>query len=395
MSSSASDRIRSDEQIRSLTTAEKEAIIRRFNERLDGAIAGSPPSKAWVRQAMSRGGAPRCPCRFRRLTFDIILRYGDALADLFCAYPDDMALTQAYDPFVGYQPAGTPEAINPVEVLTQGRQWFDEWGTGWGHAEGGVGASPFSHPIRDWSQLDDYLARRMPDARAPGRLDAAVPAVRRHSGTHYFFAMAQNFLFERFHMLRGMENAFTDFHLYPSESDRLLDALTDYFVELIRSWGELGGLDAMLVTDDLGTQRSLMISPATWKKFFAARCRRIFDEAHRHGMQVLFHSCGNVAAVIGDLIDVGVDIIDPLQPEAMDVGRVAREFAGKVAFSGGLSNQRLVEFTPQETRDHVRRTIDAVGGPSGNAFIIAPSNMMSPDIPLENLEALFETAHNP
>jgi uroporphyrinogen decarboxylase len=148
------------------------------------------------------------------------------------------------------------------------------------------------------------------------------------------------------------------------------------------------------VTDDLGTQRSLMISPATWKKFFAARYRRIFDEAHRYGMQVFFHTCGNVTAVVGDLIEVGVDILDPLQPEAMDVAQIAREFGGRVAFSGGISDQRLVELSPQEVKDHVRRTIEAVGGYSNNAYIVSPSNMMPPEIPLANLEALFEAAHN-
>jgi uroporphyrinogen decarboxylase len=392
MSSTAT--VRSADDLRSLSTAQKEAIIRRFGERVDAAAEKSPPSKSWVRQAMSRGGAPRCACRFRRVTLDLILRYGDALADLFCQYPDDIALAQAYDASIGHQPAGRPDRVNLVEVMTTGARWTDEWGTEWGHADGGVGASPLSNPLRDWSQLDDYLAHRIPDPRAPGRLDGALPALKRHGQSRYFCGMAHLLLFERFHMLRGMENAFTDFHLYPDESNRLLDALTDYFVELVRGWGELGGVDAMLVTDDLGTQRSLMISPATWRKFFAARCRRIFDEAHRHGMQVLFHTCGNVTAVAGDLIDVGIDILDPLQPEAMDVAQVAREFGGKVAFSGGISDQRLVDLSPQEVKDHVRWTIDAVAGPSNNAYIVSPSNMLPPEIPLENLEALFEAAHN-
>lgn len=386
--------VRSEDEVRSLTTAEREELIRHFNERVDAAISKCAPSKAWIRQAMRRGGASRCPCRLRRLSLDIILRYGDALADLFCAYPDDIASTQAYDASIGYQSPDRPDRLNPIEMLTCNRQWTDEWGTEWGHADGGVGASPLSYPLHDWSQLDDYLANHVPNPRAPGRLDGALPALRRHSKDRYFCGMSQLFLFERFHMLRGMENAFTDFHLFPDESGRLLDALTDYNVELIRAWGELGGVDAILVTDDLGTQRSLMISPATWKKFFATRYRRIFDEAHRHDMQVVFHTCGNVTEVIGDLIDVGVDILDPLQPESMDIAKVAREFGGKVAFSGGISDQRLVGLTPQEVKDHVRWTIDAVSGPSGNAYLIAPSNLLPPDVPIDSLAALFEAAHN-
>jgi len=367
--------------------------IRRFNERVDRAIAERPPSKAWVKSALRRGGAPRCPVRLRRLSFDIILRYGDALADLFCAYPDDAVFTQAYDIFVGHQPPDRAERIDPLRVLTEAAEWADEWGTTWRHAAGGVGASTVSYPLADWSDLDAYLARGLPDPRAPGRLDGVLPALAQHGRDRYFCGMIHLTLFERLHCLRGMANTFEDFHLYPREVERLLDALTDYLAELVRAWGRLGNVDALFLTDDWGTQTSLMISPALWRKFFAARYRRVCDEAHRCGLDVVFHSCGNVASIIGDLIDAGVDVIDPLQPEAMDLGRIAREFGGRVAFCGGISDQELAVFTPAQVRDHVRRTIDLLGGAFGNAYLAAPSNVLLPDIPLANLQALFEACH--
>ena len=138
----------------------------------------------------------------------------------------------------------------------------------------------------------------------------------------------------------------------------------------------------------------MMIAPAMWRKFFAARYRRICDEAHRQGMHVIFHSCGNVTAIIGDLIDAGIDVLDPLQPEAMNLAQVAGDFGGKVAFCGGISDQKLAILTPAEVRDHVRRTIDTLGGRSGNAYLVGPSNVLCPEVPLENIEALFETCHN-
>jgi uroporphyrinogen decarboxylase len=387
--------VRSEEDVRSLTLAEKETMIRRFNERIDAAVSDRPPKKQWVKNALSRGGASRCPCRFRRLSLDIILRYGDALADLFSQYPDDAVFASPYEMSIGYQRPDSPSRINTVRVLTEDARWTDEWGTEWGHAQRSVGASPVSHPLQDWSQLDDYLAHRLPDPCAPCRLDGAVPTLRLHATSTYIGGFIHLTLFERFYMLRGMENALADFHLYPNEAHRLLDSLTDYVVELVRSWGEIGGLDALCFTDDLGTQRSLMMGPELWRKFFPARYRRIFDEVHRHGMQVILHSCGNIMAIIGDLIDVGVDVLDPLQPEAMDLALVAREFGGKVAFSGGISDQRLVALSPQEVKDHVRWTIDTLGNQFDNAYLVSTSNMMPPDIPLVNLEALFEAAHNP
>jgi uroporphyrinogen decarboxylase len=201
-------------------------------------------------------------------------------------------------------------------------------------------------------------------------------------------------LFERLHCLRGIENTFADFHLYPNEVHRLLDALTDYYVEIVRSWGRLGGVDGLLLTDDWGTQTSLMISPAMWRKFFAAPYRRICDEAHRCEMHVVFHSCGNVTAIIGDLIDAGVDVLDPLQPEAMDLAQVAKDYGGKVAFCGGISDQQLATLSPQQVRDHVRRTIDTLGSRFDNAYLVGPSNVLCPEVPLKNLRALFEACHN-
>ena len=376
-----------------MTLAEREAIVRRFNERLEQAQLESPATEAWVRKALRRGGAPRCPVRLKRLSLDVILRYGEALADLFCEYPDDAVFVQAYDIFVGYQAGDCPAPIDPIRVLTEDAEWTDEWGTRWRHAGGGVGASPAFHPLQDWSQLDAYLAQRMPDPRAPGRMDGALPALAAHAKTKYCVGMAHMALFERFHCLRGMENAFGDLCLFPDEADRLVAALTDYFLEIVGRWGRLGGVDGFFLSDDWGTQTALMIAPPMWRKFFAARYRRICEEAHRWDMDVIFHSCGNVTAIAGDLIDAGVDVLDPIQPEAMDLKQVAREFGGKVAFSGGISDQELVSFTADEVRDHVRRAIDLLGAPFGNAYLVSPSNMLPPDVPLENLRALFEACH--
>ena len=376
-----------------LTLQEREEIIGRFNAKVDQAVVASAPAKSWVQKALRRQGAPRCPVRLRRLSLDIILRHGDALAGLFCQYPDDVVFAPAYDMFVGYQPDNGSPRINLIQVLTEEARWRDEWGSEWSHAAGDVGATTVSYPLRDWAQLDDYLVEHMPDARAPGRLDGALPALRMHGRDRYFGGMTHLALFERLHCLRGMQNAFQDFYLYPAEVDRLLDALTEYLLQVIRLWGRLGGVDGWFVTDDWGTQASLMISPRMWRKFFAARYRRICDEAHRWNMDVIFHSCGNVTQIVGDLIDAGVDVLDPLQPEAMDLAQIAREYGGKVVFCGGISDQEIVSLTPAQVSDHVHRVIDTLGKAFGNAYIVAPSNTLTPEIPIENLQALFEACH--
>ncbi len=395
MNEPVSAHVRNDDEVRALSVAEKQALVRHFNERVDAALAAAPPTKEWVKAALARGGAPRCPTRLRRLSYDIILRYGDALADLFVAYPDDTVFALAYDLFIGYRPVDRTDRIDPVTVLTGDARWVDEWGTVWQHALEGVGASPIANPLPDWSGLDDYLAQHIPDAHAPGRLDGALPAVDRFGSTKYCCGLAQLALFERQHCVRGMGRTFEDFALYPDEVDRLLGALTEYYVGLVQEWARLDGVDAVFLTDDWGTQTSLMISPSMWRRFFQPRYRRICDEAHRHGLQLVFHSCGNVTRIIGDLIDCGIDVLDPLQPEAMDLEHVGREFGGHVAFSGGISDQKLAALSPGEVSDHVRRSIDTLGRRCGNAYIAAPSNVLLPDVPLANLEAVFEACHNP
>lgn len=378
---------------RSLPVAEMEAILARFEERVNAAQAAAAPSKEWVKKAVCRQGAGRCPVWINRLSLDIVLRYNDALADLFCQYPDDAVRVVPYDIFIGYQTPGRGPRVNPVEALMRDAQWEDEWGTRWAHAFGGVGATPIDCPLKDWSQLDGYLARRVPDPRAPGRFDAAAAVLKMHGPARYCYGTIHLALFERLHALRGMANVFTDFYTNETEVRRLLDAIAAYTRELIRAWGELGA-DAVFLTDDWGSQRALMTSPAMWRGFFKAHYAAMFAEAHRLGMDVIFHSCGNVTAIVEDLVEVGMDVLDPIQPGAMDVDLLARRFGGRVSFCGAIDLQQLLAHgTPQEVRDAVRRLIDALGRPYGGGFIVAPANVLTPEIPLENLEALFAAAH--
>ena len=369
------------------------AVIGRFNERVDAAQQAAEPTKAWVQRSVRREGAPRCPVRLRRVSLELVLRYGDALADLFVQYPDDITLISAYDQFVGHQPPGTRTPIDPVRVLTETSWWIDEWGTRWQHTDNGAGAAPVAGPITDLSKVADYVRGQMPDAEAPGRLDGAVQRLSRLGQRQYIVADMAAALWERYMRVRGMGAALEDVADDAHEMGYLLDALVEFHVALIRRWGGLGQVDAIQIADEFGWQRSLLMSRSDFQRTFAARYRAICDAAHEQGMAIVFHSCGNIAALIGDLIDVGVDVIDPLQSEALDLVWVAREYGGKVAFQGGLPEQTLQTMTPSEIRDEVRRLIDVLGSPFGNAYTIAPSNLILEDVPFDNLVAMFEACH--
>jgi uroporphyrinogen decarboxylase len=376
-----------------LPLAEMEAIFHTFEAEVNEAQRVQPASKELVRQAVRRKGVARCPVRNRTLSLDIILKYGNELADLYCRYPDDVVCLHPYDFAMGYQPPGRKDRINPISSMIHTSEWTDEWGTRWKHARGGVSAVEVDYPIKDWSMLDGYLESRMPRAGAPGRLEAVLPWLKMHRQTRYCIGMIILGIWERLQTLRGYENAFMD-HLDSERAlHRLIEALTQYVVELVGCWAEIG-VDAVFLSDDWGTQQSLMISREMWSRFYRAPYRRVFDEAHRWGLDIIFHSCGNVEEIIPDLIDIGLDVLNPLQPGAMNLPRVAKNFGGHVAFFGGIDDQNLLsKGTPEQVREEARRAVDTLGRPYGNAFIMAPANVITPDVPLENIEALMEAGH--
>jgi uroporphyrinogen decarboxylase len=377
---------------RTLPLSEMQAIVSRFEERVNVAQLANPVTKESVKKAISRAGAQRCPVRLNRLSMDVIIRYGDALADLFCLFPDDLVLVQAYEFTIGYQTPNQKDHISSLQALMQAGEWTDEWGTRWGHAFGGVGATPVQTPIRDWSQLDDYLANRMPDPHASGRLDSALRALAIHGETKYCVGAIHMALFERLHALRGMENVLADLCTFETEICRLCEALTHYLIELIREWGKTN-VSAIYLTDDWGSQTGIMISPKMWRRYFKVHYRRIFEEIHRFGKGVFFHSCGNIMDIIPDLIDLGVDVVDPIQPGAMDLNEVARKFGGRTSFSGGIDAQRLENCTAEEVKHMVRGAIATLGRPFGNGYVVSPANLVVPSVPFENLQALFEACH--
>jgi len=377
---------------RALPLDAMEDIVTRFKERVDAAQLASPPNKERVRKALRREGADRCLTRINRFSTDVIVRYGDALADLLCQYPDDVVFIVPYEFTLGYQPPNRPGRLSNVEALMQEMEWVDEWGIGWKHAADGVGANPVNHPIKDWSQLDDYLRNQMPDPHEPGRLSGALPALAMHGPTKYCVGVLNLTLFERLFALRGMDCVLEDLYTNQKEIGRLCEALAGYAIGLVSEWGETD-VSAIFLTDDWGSQNALMISPAMWRRHFKEHYRRIFAEVHRWGKDVLFHSCGNIASIIPDLIEVGVDVLDPLQPGPLNLAEVASKFGGKVSFSGGIDDQRLEDYSPQEVKEMVRRTIDTLGRPFGNAYIIAAANSILPSVPLENLQAMIQACH--
>jgi uroporphyrinogen decarboxylase len=382
-----------EKSFRDMSVAEMEKSIARFNERVGAAQRANPPARDWVKSAMKCKGGKRCPVRLKRLSFDVIVEYGDALSDLFCEFPDDAISFAPYEWMIGFQPASRRERINPVEALMKEMQWVDEWGARWAHAVGGVGAIQIEHPLKDWGALDEYLATRMPDPRGPGRLDEAAAALAPHRGKKYCIGVDVLGLLEVLRNIRGMEELFMDFHANPAEVNRLIEAVVEFQIEVLRGWGAMGA-DCVMFGDDWGMQTGLQISPVMWREMFKPHYKRMFDEAHTAGVDILFHTCGNAMDIVGDLIEVGVDILDPIQPGCMDIHVLAERYGGRVAWSGAVDVQGTMVFgQPEDVKKEIRHLVDTLGKPFGNSLMVSPANSMTPDIPFANLRAMFEACH--
>ncbi len=193
--------------------------------------------------------------------------------------------------------------------------------------------------------------------------------------------------------LRGMEQFLTDLVLDPRLAEAIIGRVVEYYLEYNRRVFEAtrGLADIFFMGDDFGMQQGPIVSPNAWRRFFRPGFRQFVDLAHRYGLKVMHHTCGSVRALIPDLIDAGLDILQSVQPRAagMDLASLKREFGRDICFQGSIDIQHVMPHgTVEEVRDHVRRQLDA--GKPGGGFIVCTAHDLLPDVPVENAVALFE-----
>jgi uroporphyrinogen decarboxylase len=193
--------------------------------------------------------------------------------------------------------------------------------------------------------------------------------------------------------LVGFERLLTEMIADPLFVESCFGKLGEFFAEFTRRSLEAadGRIDIICVQDDMGTQAGPLISPAMYRRYFKGHHKKIYEIAHNYGAKVMQHSCGAVTEFIPDFLDIGVDILDPVQTSAagMDPGELKREFGRDLCFHGGIDTQyTLVKGTPQEVIQEVDSLVDIFA--RGGGYIIAPSHYIQSDTPWENLTALFD-----
>jgi uroporphyrinogen decarboxylase len=197
-------------------------------------------------------------------------------------------------------------------------------------------------------------------------------------------------LFERSWNLRGFENALADAAIEPEFYGEVLDRLVELYLAFVEYTVDLP-IDAILFGDDWGDQRGVILGPERWREFLKPRWKRIYDAVHSAGKIVMSHSCGSVADIIPDLIEIGLDVLESVQPEAagMNPYDLKEKFGDKIAFWGCLGSQSTIGTgTPSD----IHRTVEELSTEMsvGGGYILAPAKPLQPGTPVENAVAVVE-----
>jgi len=252
------------------------------------------------------------------------------------------------------------------------------------------------NPLARARSLDDLRGFPFPDVNAPYQVEGLTCQVQELHARG--LAAGGNLphlggeLFEAAWRLRGLENFLLDLIDRPEWAHFLLDQLTNLArrnaVALARA-----GIDVLALDDDVGMPTTMMISPSTWRKFFKPRMADIIQavRAIKPDLRVLFHSDGYFEPIIGDLIEIGVNAINPLQPDHMDAARIRRQFGPELALWGTVGHHTTFSFaTPDAIRREVKHRVETLGRAG---LILCPAyDIDEPDIPWENIAAFLEAA---
>jgi len=294
--------------------------------------------------------------------------------------------------------------LEPEEVQKRNRErdphsdCINSWGSGQTEIVPGDWY-PGIHPIPEATTIEDLdNYQGWPDMHDPSRVAHVRDIARRLAEENQFAIMATPWLlfpFERAHAMQGMEPFLLNMAMNPDFARALLEKIAHYCKQLMGHFlEELGdNVDIIKIGDDLGIQKGLMISPKMYRDILKpVHADLISFIKSRTSAKVLFHSCGDVAPLIGDFIDIGVDILNPIQTSTgsiSDLASLKKRFGQNMVFCGGIDTHRILPFgSVEEVRQEVRRVMQLLG-PGGGYMICAVHTVMN-DVPPENVLAMVD-----
>ncbi|MCX6030519.1 MAG: hypothetical protein NT169_14630 [Chloroflexi bacterium] len=291
------------------------------------------------------------------------------------------------------QPRALPAVIR--RELSESKL-IDDWGTTWEQRPGVPYYEVVDVPLRN-ATIDDLETYPWPDLAHPARFEGlAKEAKTLHENSPYaIVALGYLTTFEQVQFLRGLDTWLTDLAANPEFAHALLRKLTDRMIAGLEKYLDAVGpyIDLITFSDDLGSQRAPLISPKMYRRMIKPYQAEVLSVIHKRSKaKVFFHSCGNVYPLIGDFIEIGVDVLNPVQVSAGEMGdtaRLKREFGDKITFCGAVDTQWVLPYgTTNDVRAEVRRRIRDLA--PGGGYILAAVHCIQPDVPPENVLAMFD-----
>jgi uroporphyrinogen decarboxylase len=294
---------------------------------------------------------------------------------------------------LGNDAVGVGYCMAPVVELPDGCV-RDEWGLTYGVVPNLYASNReiVGRPLADIGSSRDLARYRFPDPFSPGRFDLAEEMVRTYGDRCALVGVIECTVFEWAWYLVGMEKFLMALATGEDYVEPLLDEVMNFNIAVGRRLVELG-IDVILTGDDMGSQVGMMISPALWRRYFKERMRHVFGKlkAANPDLILAYHSCGSIVPIIPDLIEIGLDVLNPVQPNAAGMAPAALKntFGDRVAFFGGLDTQGAIPFgTVDDVRAEVRLRILELGG--GGGYMVGPAHDIQPEAPIENVLAIFD-----
>lgn len=277
-----------------------------------------------------------------------------------------------------------PENAEPLS-------WLTEWGV-MGVSGSLAHFQQMLHPMAGFESVKEIEEYPFPDFNEDYRWEGVAQKVNEIKDRDFVAVAGMEMtIFETSWYLRGMDNFMVDMIANVEFAEALMDKVTEIRIGMAERYAK-AGFDILKLGDDVATQLDMMMNPETWRSLIKPRLARIIKTARaaKPDILIFYHGDGNMQKIIPDIIEIGVDILNPVQPECMDPVEIKRLYGDRLSFWGTLGTQTVLPFgTPDEVRETCIRLIKEVG--KGGGLLLAPTHVVEPEVPIENLMAFIET----
>jgi len=284
-------------------------------------------------------------------------------------------------------------ANNYYQTCEPGAEYIDDWGIGWKAVQyqtrfgPGVYTEFVSHPLAENTAIDSYLP---PDPNDPHLYRDAQELIKNYKQEYWITGVTVTTIWETAWALRGLERMMMDLIENPELAERILDIPYQYHLTAAKKLVEMG-VDMIWIGDDVGTQKGMVMSPAMWRDVLKPRMATFIRTLKdmNPDVKVAYHSCGDIAAIIGDLVEIGLDVLNPIQPACLDLVQLKEAYGDKLCFWGSIDEQQTLPFgSPEDVRREVASRIKVLGHNGG--LILGPTHHVQLDTPTENFWAMVD-----